>query len=243
MYTDTVLSNRTLNTGYYINKSVNLSKSLDKYLTKLEKPLVLRYGKSKTNAIILKAKIHYPYIITKIPFVNTPMYDTLLVINSRMMALKKGMKDEGIGVEEFVSLQIETLRQRTKNIPNIIKKLMGKLYLSRAARFLLKRVGESASYHGWPTQVLDGKRDDDFDMKIITTNCQMLNFMCSVGEDDIQPYCTFADFATAETLGLGLKQISSIDTGTCAYCFYKKGEVIWPDAVQKIKESDPVGQK
>ena len=223
-----------MNTGYYINKTVRLSKSLDRYLTKLEKPLILRYGETRTNVILSKAKNHYPDIIPKIPFVNTPMYDTLLVLNSRMMALKKGMKDEGIGVEEFVSLQIETLRKQTKNIPVFIKKLMGKLYISRIIRPFLKRVGQSATNNSWPTEVIDGKKDEDFAMKIITTNCQMLNFMCAVGEEDIQPYCTFADFTTAETLGLGLKQISSIDTGTCAYCFNKKGKVHWPDDVQKI---------
>ena len=221
-------------TGYYINKTERLSKSLDKYLTNLEKPLILRYGETRTNVIISKAKIHYPDIIPKIPFVNTPMYDTLLVLNSRMMALKKGMKDEGIGVEEFISLQIETLRKQTKNIPKVIKRLMGKLYISRIIRPFLKRVGKSATNNGWPTQVIDGKKDEDYNMKIITTNCQMLNFMCSVGEKDIQPYCTYADFTTAEALGLGLRQISSIDTGTCAYCFNKKGEVHWPDEVQNI---------
>jgi len=151
-----------------------------------------------------------------------------------MMALKKGMKDEGIGVEEFVSFQIEILRKQTKNIPKVIKRLIGKIYISRIMRPFLKRVGKSATHHGWPTQVIDGKKDEDYNMKIITTDCQMLNFMCSIGEEDIQPYCTFADFTTAETLGLGLKQISSIDTGTCAYCFYKKGKVIWPDEVQNI---------
>ena len=223
-----------MNTGYNINKTVRLSRSLDKYLTKLERPLILRYGNTRTNLIISKAKNHYPDIIPKIPFVNTPMYDKLLILNSRMMALKKGMKDEGIGVEEFVSLQVETLRNQTKNIPKAIKRLMGRLYISRMIRPLLKRVGKSATNNGWPTQVIDGKRDDDFSMKIITTNCQMLNFMCSIGEEDIQPYCTFADFTTAETLGLGLKQISSIDSGTCAYCFYKKGKVHWPDEVQNI---------
>ena len=150
------------------------------------------------------------------------------------MALKKGMKDEGQGVEEFVSLQIEALRNQTAGIPGFIKRLMGKLYLSRLVRFMLKRVGRSASNNGWPTQVEDGKKEDEFSMKIITSNCQMLNFMHSVGEGDIQPYCTFADFTTAETLGLGLKQISSIDSGTCAYCFYKKGTVQWPDAVQNL---------
>lgn len=80
-----------MNTGYYINKTVRLSRSLDKYLTKLERPLILRYGNTRTNLIISKAKNHYPDIIPKIPFVNTPMYDKLLILNSRMMALKKGM--------------------------------------------------------------------------------------------------------------------------------------------------------
>ena len=228
-----------MNTGHYINKTAPLSKSLEKYLTKLEKPLIHRYGRTRANMIISRAKSHYPGIIPKIPFVNTPMYDKLLILNSRMMALKKGMKDEGIGVEEFVSLQIETIRKQTQNIPTVIRRLMGKLYISRVIRPLLKRVGKSATANGWPTKVIDGKNDDDFNMKIITTNCQMLNFMCSVGEEDIQPYCTFADFTTAETLGLGLKQISSIDSGTCAYCFYRKGKVHWPVQVQNIISPSP----
>jgi hypothetical protein len=223
-----------MKTEHYINQSEKLEKSLNKYLNKLEKSLILRYGNSKTAEIISNAKDHYPQIIPKIPFVDTPMYDSLLVLNSRMMALKKGMKDVGIGVEEFVSFQIYTLRKQTANIPEFIKKLMGKLYLSRLVRILLKRIGKSASKNGWPTEVIDGRENDDFSMKIVTKDCQMVNFMCSVGEEDIKPYCTFADFATAETLGLGLKQISSIDSGTCAYCFYKKGKTEWPEAVQRI---------
>lgn len=223
-----------MTTKYYINQSDKLEKSLKKYLGKLENSLIERYGATRTSTIISGAIYHYQDIIPKIPFVHTPMYDGLLVLNSRMMALKKGMKDEGIGVEEFVRIQIETLRKQTANIPGFIKRLMGLLYLSRLIRPLLKKVGKSASKNDWPTQVIDGKKEDDFSMKITTSNCQMLNFMKSVGEGDIQPYCTFADFTTAETLGLGLKQISSIESGTCAYCFSKKGQVQWPNAVQYI---------
>jgi hypothetical protein len=223
-----------MKTEYYNNKTVKLVRSLKKYLKKLEKPLMERYGEPRSKAIISGAIKHYPHIIPKIPYVNTGLYDNLLLLNSRMMALKKGMKDEGIGVEEFVKLEIEVLRKQTANIPESIKRLMGKLYLSRLLRPFLKRVGKSASTNDWTTQVIDGKDDDDFSMKIITSNCQMLNFMRSVGEGDIQPYCTFADFTTAETLGLGLKQISSIDSGKCEYCFYKNGKVEWPDAVREI---------
>lgn len=229
-----MLKSNNMKIGHYNNKSAKLEKSLDKYLRKIEKLLIQRYSSTKAYAIIASAELNYPDIIPKIPFVDTPMYDSLLVLNSRMMALKKGMKDNGIGVEEFVSLQIENLRRQSRSIPKVIKKLLGKLYLSRLVRYLLKRVGNSATKNGWPTEVIDGGKADDFDMKIKTTNCQMVNFMVSVGEGDIQPYCTFADFAAAETLGLGLKQISSIDTGTCAYCFNKKGKVEWPEPVQNI---------
>ena len=223
-----------MKTEAYVNQTDKLAKALAKYLNKLEKPLIAKYGEIQAASIVAGAKRYYPDIIPKIPYVDTRMYDGLLVLNSRMMALKKGMKDQGIGVEEFVQFQIETLRNQSSNIPNVIKKLMGRLYLSRLVRPLLKKVGMSASKNGWPTQVIDGKRNEEYSMKIITQDCQMLNFMRSVGEGDIQPYCTFADFTTAETLGLGLKQISSIDTGTCAYCFYKKGKVEWPDAVENI---------
>ena len=44
------------------------------------------------------------------------MYDSLLVLNSKMMALKKGMKADGIGLEEFVNLHIEVLRKQTSTI-------------------------------------------------------------------------------------------------------------------------------
>ena len=223
-----------MKTGYYNSKSKKLEKSLEKYLQKLEGSLISKYGEPKTASIISNTRTYYSDIIPKIPFVDTPMYDRLLVINSKMMALKKGMKDEGIGVEEFVLFQIETLRRQSTKIPRFIKKLLGKLYLSRLIRFFLKQVGKSATKNDWPTQVINGTKKDDYSMKIITNNCQMMNFMQSVGEGDIQPYCTFADFASAETLGLGLKQISSIDTGTCAYCFYKKGKVQWPSAVQNL---------
>ena len=63
-----------------------------------------------------------------------------------------------------------------------------------------------------------------FNMKVSTRNCQMVQFMVSVGEEDLIPYCSFADFANAESMGLGLKQTSTIDSGVYSFCFSKKGE-------------------
>ena len=111
---------------------------------------------------------------------------------------------------------------------------MGSIYLSRIIRPLLNRVGRSATDNGWPTQVIDGKKSDDFNMKICTRDCQIVNFMKSVGEDDLIPYCSFADFTNAESMGYGLKQTTTIDSGVCTFCFNKKGKVQWPDAVQRV---------
>jgi hypothetical protein len=62
----------------------------------------------------------------------------------------------------------------------------------------------------------------------------MLNFVSSVGEDDLKPYCTFFDFSVAEAMGIGLTQISTIDSGACTYCMSHKGKTIWPEAIEKI---------
>jgi hypothetical protein len=68
----------------------------------------------------------------------------------------------------------------------------------------------------------------------------MVAFWESIGEGDIRPYCTFFDFTSAEALGLGLKQVSDIDTGVCKYCFYKNGKVHWPESIQRILENQTV---
>ena len=65
----------------------------------------------------------------------------------------------------------------------------------------------------------------------------MVAFWESVGEGDIRPYCTFFDFTSAEALGLGLRQVSDIDSGVCKYCFYKNGQVKWPESIERILEN------
>ncbi|MFC2113084.1 hypothetical protein ACFLTA_07435 [Bacteroidota bacterium] len=70
---------KAMKTEYYNDKSLKLEKSLAKYLNKMKKPLVRRYGNTKANDIIEQATNHYPDIIPKISFVSTPMYDKQLI--------------------------------------------------------------------------------------------------------------------------------------------------------------------
>lgn len=220
--------------GYYLDKSKKLEKSLDAYLQKMKKPLLQRYGEKKTDSIIEKSRKYYPDIIQKMPYFETPMYDSLIVLCSRMMALKKGMKEEGINVEEYVAFNMTITRKQAEKIPSFIRKIAGRLYLSKLARLYLKRVGKSATANGWSTEVIDGKKEDDYEMKVCTKDCGMLNFISSVGEDDLKPYCTFFDFSMAEAMGIGLTQISTIDSGACTYCMSHNGKTIWPEAIEKI---------
>lgn len=220
--------------GYYLDKSKKLENSLDAYLQKMKKPLLQRYGEKKTVSIIEKSRKYYPDIIQKMPYFETPMYDSLIVLCSRMMTLKKGMKEEGINVEEYVAFNMTITRKQAEKIPSFVRKIAGRLYLSKLARLYLRRVGKSATANGWSTEVIDGKKEDDYEMKICTKDCGMLNFISSVGEDDLKPYCTFFDFSMAEAMGIGLTQISTIDSGVCTYCMSHNGKTIWPEAIEKI---------
>jgi hypothetical protein len=62
----------------------------------------------------------------------------------------------------------------------------------------------------------------------------MVAFWESIGEGDVKPYCSFFDFSAAEVMKLGLKQISDYESGVYKYCFYKKGNVEWPEAINNI---------
>lgn len=128
----------------------------------------------------------------------------------------------GVSTKEFVKFSSEDTRATGEKLPSFILKLGGKIYLSKFMRGYLKKVGSSVSENGWTTKVIDGTKYDDFEMSVETRNCQMVAFWDSIDEGDIRPYCTFFDFTSAVLLGIGLKQKSTISSGVCKYCFYKK---------------------
>ena len=215
-------------------KQTKLIRSYPKYLKSKQKSLVKHFGSERTKHIIFRAEKAYPAIVSKVHTFKTPMYDALIVTASKKAALKKGMNAAGISTEDFVKFSIKDTRATGRKVPSFLLKLGGKIYLSKLMRNYLKKVGKSVTANGWPTRVFDGKRTDDFEMSVETRNCQMVAFWESIGEGDIRPYCTFFDFTSAEMLGVGLKQVSTIDSGVCKYCFYKNGKVEWPDAVRKV---------
>ena len=215
-------------------KQQKLIKSLPAYLKSKEKALTKRYGKEKSNEILSVATKEYPGIVKKIPVFNTPMYDSLISLAGKMAALKKGMRAAGSGTDEFVKFNFEQTRLAANKIPSFLRKTTGKKYLSKPVRKYLNRVAHSVISNGWPTALINGPGKDDFAMSIETKNYQMVAFFEAIGEGDIRPYCTFFDFTSAEALGIGLKQVSDINSGVCKYCFYKKGKVEWPDTIQEL---------
>ena len=228
---------KTQNNTIDRNKQVRLINSLPKYLKTKRKALEEKFGKEKTGTIVEVANQVYPEIVCFVPTFNSTMYDKLMELASKLAALKKGMKAVGISTGEFVRFNIEQTRASAEKVPGFLKKLGGKIYLSKPMRLYLNRVARQVSNNGWPTKLINGTKNDDYTMSIETRNCQMVAFWESIGEGDIKPYCTFFDFSSAEALGLGLRQVSDIDTGVCKYCFYKNGKVDWPDRIQDILET------
>lgn len=215
-------------------QQLKLVKRFPAYLKSKKPALINNYGKENAERITLIARHAYPEIAASVPTFNSSMYDSLVVVASELAALKKGMRAAGVATEEFVRFNIEQTRLKSQKLPLSVRRLLGKIYLSRLVRIYLKGVAKTVTKYGWPTRLTDGTRQDDFTMSLETRDCQMVKFFETVGEGDIKPYCTFFDFASAEALGIGLKQVSDIDSGVCKYCFYKKGEVEWPERIKEI---------
>jgi hypothetical protein len=215
-------------------KKAKLIRSYPRFLRSRKKALEEEFGKEKSERILSVASETYPEIVDLTPTFKSAMYDGLVGLASKLAALKKGMRSAGINTEEFVKFNIEQTRIAASKIPGFVRKLGGKIYLSSPMRRYLKKVAKTVNTNGWPTQLVDGSKHDDFSMSIETRNCQMVAFWESIGEGDIKPYCAFFDFSAAEVMGLGLKQISDYDSGLCKYCFYKKGKVEWPEPINNI---------
>ena len=225
-----------MKTGYYISKSAKLEQLFEKYLRGVENLLIQKYGDGKTKSVFQCARSYYPLIIQHMPYFDSTMYDQLIVTCAKMLVLKKGLNENGTGVEEFVGLMIEHLRETRSKVPKTFRNIGGKVFLSKLMRRYLKRVASRVTLSGWPTEVFSGSRQDEFEMKICTRECQMVRFIAAVGEEDLTPYCSFADFANAESLGYGLKQTSTIDSGVCTFCFNKTGKVYWPERLKRLAE-------
>lgn len=223
-----------MKTNFYTEKTSKLTKGLDKYLLELKKFMIHKYGETRTENILNKAKAYYPSIIEKMPFFKSSMYDELIVTSSKMLAVKKGCKDEGIHVEEFVGMMVEYIRESRNKVPKVFSHFGGRIFLSNLMRYFLNNVAKNVTANGWPTEVINGKKIDDFHMKVCTRNCQMVAFIESVGEEDLIPYCSFLDFANAEFMGYSLKQETTIDSGVCTFCFRKQGKVYWPENIQNL---------
>lgn len=219
------------------NKQTRLIKNLSKYLKSKRKALGTTYGAEKTGTILRVANEVYPEIVCCVPTFNSPMYNKLMELASKMAALKKGMKAAGISTGEFVKFNIEQTRSSASKVPKVLRILGGKIYLSKPMLKYLNRVAQKVTENGWPSKLSNGTKHDDYTMSLETRNCQMLAFWESIGEGDIRPYCTFFDFTSAEALGLGLRQVSDIDSGVCKYCFSKNGKVHWPESIQRIIEN------
>ena len=215
-------------------KQLKLIKSLPKFLKSKSKALKKQFGLENTKTILTEANYVYPQIVRVLPTFNSTMYDSLMIAASKLAALKKGMNAAGISTEEFVKFNIEQTRLSSQKIPQSLRKVGGKIYLSHLMRKILGKVANRVSENGWPTKLTNGTKEDDFIMSLETRNCQMVAFWQSIGEGDIKPYCTFFDFSSAEALGIGLKQVSDIDSGVCKYCFYEKGKVEWPDRINAL---------
>lgn len=223
-----------MTTDYYIQNAFKIEKNFDDYLQSVRGFLSGKYGEGKTSRIIFQSRFYYYAVAKHMPYFNSKMYDQLIVTCASMMVLKKGMKDVGIGVEEFVATMIDNFRETKSKIPKSIRTIGGKVFLSKIMRTYLVKVGNKVTQEGWPTEVISGTKNDDFEMKVCTRDCQMLAFIKAIGEEDLVPYCSFFDFANAESLGYSLKQTTTIDSGVCTFCFNKKGEVHWPDSFENI---------
>lgn len=224
--------------GHYIDRAPKLNKAFTKYLKRLKGPLKSGFGREKALTIINEAESIYPGIIAEIPFFQTPMYDKLVIECSRILAVKKAMRISGVGLEEFIRFYIHVTRTKYNRIPGFLRRLSGKLFLSKVSLLYLKRVGRSATANDWPTEFSGGKPGDEFDIKLCTKECGMVKFIRAVGEDDLVPHCSFFDFTAAELMGFGIKQISTIDSGECIYTMSRDGKAEWPKITRKIITTD-----
>jgi hypothetical protein len=121
---------------YYVGRSKALTKAHDQLLRYGMGLLTERYGAEAVPGIVAETRAAFAGLIPQIPYIGgqaNPLTDTLEQMTS-LLALYRVLERRGRPVDEIGTLVHAMAQQRVDATPLLLRRLAGKLYMSRLWR-------------------------------------------------------------------------------------------------------------
>ena len=212
----------------YISHKSKLLKSFDKTAMLVRDTVVSRYGEDFANQLYQEARQEFEALIPQMPYIDrkAAMLRTFLFITTQELAVYKVMKRHDKTAAEAWEICHDGLRLRLNNVPNIVRRLVEKIYFSNFVRDRMQTTTaqtQEQPLSGFVMEFVPGD-GEDFDYGVNYLQCTLHKFVCEQGAAEFAPYVCLSDIPLGDTFGWGVIRSETLADG-CQRCNFrfKKG--------------------
>lgn len=209
---------------YYLARAPALLKAHDRLCANGTALLADRYGAAAAPAILAEARDEFTRLIPAIPYIGgreNPLTDTLEQMTS-LLALYRVLTRRGRPVAEIGALVQAMAQHHIEHTPALLRRLAGKLYMSRLWRRRTERkaqVSQSGRYPGnFVFEVVPGEGETAWGINYL--ECGVVKFFHAQGADEFTPYMCFIDFLMFPAMGIQLERQGTLANG-CTHCDFR----------------------
>jgi hypothetical protein len=187
--------------------------------------LAERYGAEAVPGLLSEARAEFEALIPAIPYIggaDNPLTDTLVQMTS-LLAFHRVLTRHGRPVEEIGALVHGMAQNRIESTPPALRRLLGKLYMSRLWRRRTERKALASQSGAYPGNFVFEVVPADSPGQAWGINyreCGVVKFFHAQGADEFTPYMCFIDFMLFPAMGIDLRRTGTIAQG-CTHCDFR----------------------
>jgi hypothetical protein len=204
--------------NYYLSRKDRLSRSFYHFGKWAMMPLVNRYGKESSKAILQRALQEFEILIPQIPYIggrNNRWTDNLIEA-AQILALFRAMQTHGTSPSETPEVLYESMQVRLGQYPRFLLRIIGRWQFSNLFLKTLKRQAAATHEHTFPdnfvAEVVMGD-DKEFDWGIDFTECTIQKFYQAQNALGFLPYVCRLDYLTSAAYGIGMVRTKTLASG------------------------------
>lgn len=232
---------------YYVSMKPKLMKNFDKASKFIKKVIERRFGKSKTEKLIMNARNEYIKLIPQMPYIGgkNNMHEFNLIGSAWMLALIRSLEKEGLSDRDIGKILYDSFEEYFNSMPGFMKWLFRRSFFTKTG--IKKWIyhaekSQDRVYPGdWVFEYVEGE-GKTFDFGFNYTECGIYKFYKQQGAEKYIPYMCLGDYPMFRAMGIGMKRTQTIGNGGkyCDFRFKKGGitPVGWPpDNLEEFKLS------
>jgi hypothetical protein len=191
-----------------------------------DKVILARFDRDFSLLVHEKARQQFENLIKDIPYVGgrKNSFSGMLINSAVILALYRALKNEEVSLEEFGEILEEITIAYMNSFPAWVRKLAGKLWMSRLFnRLLMKqsKISQQRNYEDdFVYEVVSGEGRYKWGINYI--ECGIVKFLHKQGEVELAKHACILDYLMFPAIGVDLKRTGTIAQG-CKHCDFRFG--------------------